>query len=85
MAHAGWLQCVTEASSATCIVYRGLRGLVVVRLSGRALAAQAIVLGSTPGDCYPFRFPIFRLITSKFSLFPLLCTTRSNPGTVEAA
>ena len=38
--------------------YRGLWGLVVVRLSwlsGRALAAQARgVLGSTPGGCRPF-------------------------------
>ena len=41
----------------------GLWGLVVVRLSwlsGRALAAQARgVLGSTPGDCRPFHFPLF--------------------------
>ena len=40
--------------------YRGLWGLVVVRLSwlsGRALAAQARgVLGSTTGNCWPFRF-----------------------------
>ena len=44
--------------------------LVVVRLlwlSGRAPAAQARgVLGSTPSDCRPFHFPLFRLITSKF-------------------
>ena len=46
--------------------------LVVVRLSwlsGRALAAQARgVLGSTPGDCRLFHFPLFRLITSKFNI-----------------
>ena len=39
------------------------RGLVVVQLlwlSGRALAAQAKgVLGSTPGDCRLFHFPLF--------------------------
>ena len=80
MACAGWLQCHLHS------IHRRLRGLVVVPLSGRALAAQAIILGSTPGDCCPFRFPIFHLITSKFSLLPLPCmATRSNPGTVEAA
>ena len=45
-----------------CSTYRGLWGLVVVRLlwlSGRALAAQARdVLGSTPGDCRLFHFPL---------------------------
>ena len=45
------------------LVHRGLWGLVVVRLlwlSGRALAAQARgVLGSLPGDCCPFHFPLF--------------------------
>ena len=37
--------------------------MVVVQLlwlSGRALAVQARgVLGSTPGDCQPFHFPLF--------------------------
>ena len=46
-----------------CSTYRGLWGLVVVRLlwlSGRVLAAQAsVVLGLTPGDCGPFHFPLF--------------------------
>ena len=41
--------------------YRGLLGLVVLRLlwlSGRALAAQVTgVLGLTPGGCRPF--PLF--------------------------
>ena len=41
--------------------YRGLLGLVVLRLlwlSGRALAAQVTsVLGLTPGSCWPF--PLF--------------------------
>ena len=44
-------------------IHRGLWGLVVVRLSwliGRALAAQVRgVLGSTPGDCQLFHFPLF--------------------------
>ena len=39
-------------------------------LSGRALVAQARgALGSTPGDCQPFHFPLFCLITSKFVYF----------------
>ena len=46
-----------------CSTYRRLWELVVVRLlwlSGRALVAQAIgVLGSIPGDCRPFHFPLF--------------------------
>ena len=53
-----------------CSTYRGLWGLLVVRLlwlSGRALAAQARgVLGSTPSSCWPL---YFRLITSKFLYF----------------
>ena len=44
--------------------------LVVVQLSwlsDRALAAQARgVPGSTPGNCRPFHFALFRQITSKF-------------------
>ena len=57
-----------------CSTYRGLWGLVVVRvswLSGRALPAQAKgVLSSTPGGCRPFStFLYFCLITSKFINF----------------
>ena len=43
--------------------YKGLWGLVFVWLSwlnGRALAAQARgILGSTPGKCWLFHFPLF--------------------------
>ena len=68
------------AFSTTCAVpYRGLWGLVVVRLSwlsDRVLVAQSRgVLGLTPGGCQPFRFPLFFcLITSKFIYFQ--CETR---------
>ena len=52
----------TEAFSTTCAVDIE-DSLVVVRLSwlsGRAMAGQARgVLGSTPGGCRPFHFPLF--------------------------
>ena len=43
-------------------------------LSGRTLAAQArgvlgLTPGSTPSNCRPFHFPLFRLIASKFTNF----------------
>ena len=67
----------TEAFSTTCTVqYNILRIVGVVQLlwiSGRALAAQARgVLGSTPGGCWLFHFPLFDL-----NLFKNLytCTT----------
>ena len=67
-AHAQWLPGVwLRHQYHLCSTYRGLWGLVVVWLSwlsGRALAAQARgVLGSTPGDCRPFHFPLFSPIT----------------------
>ena len=53
-----------------CSTYRGLWGLVVVRLSwlsGRALVAQARgVLGLIPAMASLFSFLYFRFITSKF-------------------
>ena len=66
-----WQQLSTTCAS----TYRGLWGLVVVRLSwlsGRALVERVLargVLGSTPGSCRPFNFPLFCLITSKFIYF----------------
>ena len=43
-----------------CSTFRGLWGVWLSRLSGRALAAQARgVLGLTPGGCWPFHFPLF--------------------------
>ena len=48
-----------------CSTYRGVWGLVVVRLlwlSGRALVAQARgVVGLTHGDGQPFLFPLLSL------------------------
>ena len=63
-AHAEWLPGVQLSHSVPPVqyIYRGLWGLVVVRLSwlsSRAVVAQARgVLGSTPSGCRP--------ITSKF-------------------
>ena len=48
---------------AKCSTYRGW--WLLLWLSGRG------VLGLTPGDCRPFHFPLFCLITSKYQL--LLC------------
>ena len=64
-AHAKWLPGVQLRHSVPPMqyIYRRLWGLVGVRLSwlsGRALEAQASgVLGLTPGDCWPFHFPLF--------------------------
>ena len=44
-------------------------------LSGRALAVQARgVLGSTPGDCWPFHFLLQHLATMTCCFLPLLST-----------
>ena len=55
-----------------CSTYRGLWGLMIVWLSwlsGRALVAQPRgVLGSTPGDQWPFPFPL--LLPHDIHLFP---------------
>ena len=59
-----------------CSTYRGLWGLVVVRLlwlSGRALAAQARgILGSTPGDCRLFS------LSSIFALNSFISSVRQD-------
>ena len=53
--------CATEAFSTTCAIHIVDWWLSQLSwLNGRALAAQARgVLGSTPGDCWPFYFPLF--------------------------
>ena len=58
--------------------YRGLWGLVVIRLlwpSGRALAAQARgVMGLTPGGCRPFHFPLYKGIITLIYFWVCRCS-----------